>query len=175
MASEGLWEENIQTAIQQYERQFAQGITDNPMALEIASNMLINLKGFAKSFIPGTTNSAAEDEGAISIFLGGLLGGLFGARGGMIENKQIREVAKEEAGRYSNLFDKLGPQAFAHLVENIKSILKKGDSIEVEIEGKKVTVPAFERKTDENGKEFFAVDEDAILNKTVNELANSNY
>lgn len=145
------------------------------MALEVASNMLINLKGFAKSFILGTTNSAAEDEGAISIFLGGLLGSLFGARGGMIENKQLRKAAGEEAGRYSNLFDKLGPQAFAHLIENKKSILKKGDSTEVEIEGKKVTVPTFERKTDENGKEFFAVDEDSVLNKTVNELANSNY
>jgi len=145
------------------------------MALEVASNMLINLKGFAKSFIPGTTNSAAEDEGAISIFLGGLLGSLFGARGGMTENKQLRKVAADEASRYSNLFEKLGPQAFAHLIENKKSILKKGDSTEVEVEGKKITVPTFERKTDENGREFFAVDEDAILNKTVNELANSNY
>jgi hypothetical protein len=153
-ASEGLWEENIQTAIQQYEGQFARNITDDPMAQEIAENMLVNMKGFAKSFIPGTTNSAAEDEGAVSIFLGGLIGGIFGARAGLMEKNEVDAIIKTEKKRFDHIFNTLAPSAFKQLMENKKAILKVVGTQEIEIEGKKVTVPVYERTKDKNGREF---------------------
>jgi hypothetical protein len=75
--SEGLWEENVQTAIERYETDFAKGVTDEENLSSISKEMITNAKGFIKFLNPLQTTKAhsAEDEGATSILLGGLIGG----------------------------------------------------------------------------------------------------
>lgn len=86
LASEGLWEENVQTAIQQYESEFTQGLIEEDFLGGVAANMLNNAKGFAKAFTPfAAAGKTKEDEGAMAIFLGGLLGGLGSVRGNRAE------------------------------------------------------------------------------------------
>lgn len=77
VASEGLWEENVQTAIENYETDYAKAVTDEKALAGIGKNMFTNLKGFVNFLNPLATNApgSEEDNGATSIFLGGLLGG----------------------------------------------------------------------------------------------------
>ena len=88
-ASEGLWEENFQTSIQQYEARLARGeAMDDGIIESYVSNLLNNAWGFTK-FVASAVGLADapkaftnQDQGATAIFLGGLLGGPLSMRGG---------------------------------------------------------------------------------------------
>lgn len=173
IVSEGLWEENVQFAIQNYERNFAKGYTDASMLEGVASNMVSNLKGFAKSFLPGFKTDAVEDEAATSIFLGSVIGSMFGGGSAIMEAKQNREYAKIEEGRYKNLFDQLGPAAANLFVEDRKALLKKSGSQKVKVGDQEVEVPQYETYTDADGNVRFKFDQDALNKKVTNELTNA--
>ena len=175
IASEGFWEENIQTSVQQYERALAAGLEDKGLAGGIANHMLDNAKGFGKSFLNMDTTKN-QDEGALSIFLGGLIGGVFSGIGGARENMMIDKMITQEEGYYSQLFGKgqLGDVATKLLVEDLTSVLKTNGTRKVQIEeGKEVEIPNFETYTDENNVERIKLDESTLHRKTVNEVANS--
>ena len=82
-ASEGLWEENIQTAISEYEKAFATGNTKKRDS--ITNNYMKGISGFLKA-IPdivsfnslGTSAEAGsyEDQAATAVLLGGIMGGV---------------------------------------------------------------------------------------------------
>lgn len=176
IASEGLWEENIQTSIQQYERRFAQDLTDHNMAAEVGLNMAHNIKGFAKSFLPGTTTTKMEDEGAVSIFIGGLLGGLSGVGRGMADKQAMSSAIKGEQARYDNLFKTIGPAAANFFIEDVKSTLKKNGTVKIPgPDGTEIEVDNFETFTDENGEVQFRRDPEAMLRRSVNDLNNTKH
>jgi len=96
IASEGLWEENFQNAVQRYERRMSEGWVGD-RAGEYTYGMLLGLKGTAKAFIPGLPAPEAgtdEDEAAASIALGGLIGGGMGIGSTILENKNLSKVIK---------------------------------------------------------------------------------
>lgn len=94
IASEGLWEENVQTAIEKYETDYAKGILDENTLAGVGKNLYTNLKGFMKFLSPFHTTKAhsQEDEGATSILLGALIGAPMSINS---EYRQIQADAKE--------------------------------------------------------------------------------
>lgn len=139
--------------------------------------MVTNMKGFAKSFIPGLETSEMEDEGAVSIFLGGLIGTAFGASGTARENRQLRKVMTEEQDRKSKLFgpDGVGAVAANLFVDDVKSVYKKDGTTTVKVGEKEIEIPKFVTETLANGQTRLAKDPEALLNKTINELHNSQH
>lgn len=145
-ASEGLWEENIQSAIQRYEKSWALGEDNRFAANAIADGMLTNLKGFAKSFIPdGKKLNDDEMEGAVAIALGGLIGMGAGAVAGLREAKQYNKLIETEQNRYTKLRAEYGDSAEKMFVANVGSIYEsrgrkkvkttneKGEETEIEV------------------------------------------
>ncbi len=77
IAAEGLWEENVQLGISNYEERLAKGLDNRPRLLAIASNMVDNL---------------ITDEGQKSIVLGSVIG-IIGGFGGAV--KETNEETKK--------------------------------------------------------------------------------
>lgn len=173
VVSEGLWEENIQSAIQNYEKQLAYNDTDKNAVYGIASNMVTNLKGFAKSFIPGMTTTPEDTEAAASILLGGILGGFSGAFGGFTEAAKMEKLSKDKESRYKNLFEVDGKTAVNTFVENASSLFKNKGTKKITVQDQEVEVPDYEIFTDADGNVRLKHDEQAVLRKTINELYNS--
>lgn len=105
MMTEGLWEENIQASIQQYEQRLSTGEIDpesTSIAEQYAYGLLNNAWGFAR-FIPdlltfgaaGTSAAAGslQDEGATSVFLGSALGGGMSTYAAVKENQALKKYA----------------------------------------------------------------------------------
>lgn len=141
MLSEGLWEENIQSSIQQYEQRLSSGELDpnsTSIAEQYAYGLFNNAWGFAR-FIPdlltfgaaGTSAKAGslQDEGATSVFLGSALGGGMSTYAAVKENQSLKKYAANvetswgKLMTYKELTDK-------HLVDNINSIYKSFGTIE---------------------------------------------
>ena len=173
VASEGLWEENIQTAIQQYERAAGTNLKYNKdMVGEIAMNYANGLKGFVKSFLPGFSTDAMEDESAISIMLGGLIGGGMGARSAYVENNSAKTAISKEKTRYDRLFNELGPAAGNLFIDNVGSIYTRNGTKKVAIKNEKgedieIDSPNF---VFENGE--LQKNPQAITNLVTNQLRN---
>ncbi len=143
------------------------------MLESIAYNMAKNAKGFAKGML-GMDTDAMEDEGGVSILLGSLIGGGMGIGFTHMENQQLKKAAIEEESRYKKLFDDIGPAAANLLIDDIKSRYKqKGVKKIKDKDGNEVTVPDYETYTDENGVERLKDDPEALLRKSLAELANS--
>lgn len=171
VASEGLWEENVQTSIQQYERMAARYGQDQPEYIsEIGKNMAQNTMGFVKSFLPGD-ESPEEIEGAVSIFLGGLIGGGMGVLSHGREKKEYQRIREFEEGRYSDLFEKIGPAAAALFRENVTSVYEKNGKKMVKVgEGDNAQeIEINDYKFDENGKPVLS--SEALLRMTLNQLS----
>jgi len=103
LASEGLWEENIQTSIQQYETRRAKGLAEDDAFSGPIFQALRNGMSFAKTL--GTLGLLApepgseEDEAGSAIALGGLIGGGMSLFSTYLENSQLDAIekgAKEE-------------------------------------------------------------------------------
>lgn len=98
--SEGLWEENIQTSVAQYEERLAKGGTDQNALTGPLNNLMRNAWSFAKTI--GTLGMAApqagseEDQAGSAIFLGALLGGGMSLYSTYAEHKAKKEQLKEE-------------------------------------------------------------------------------
>lgn len=102
--SEGFWEENVQTAMSQYERELATGMTeDDGFIAGTVYNMGNNAKGFAKAFTVGTKAGSKEDEGATAIFLGALLGAFGSARGAMAEKASTNKAVAEATSNFERI------------------------------------------------------------------------
>ena len=89
MVSEGLWEEGMQHALQTYNERiedYNQGFDD--YALGIANELLDNLE---------TT------EGQKNIFLGAMIGGIFGGFGSVRQSRKYIESISEEEQNYEHL------------------------------------------------------------------------
>jgi len=168
VASEGFWEENIQTSLQQWERNAAiSGNNGDARSKEIALNMANNIGGFAKSFLPGA-ETPEEIEGATSIFLGGLIGAGAAARGYVQEKKSLESLKTKELERYNNLFNVEGKAAVGIMADNVNSIYKSNGKKIVSQDGKDVEVEDF--VLDANNQPI--IDEEAVHKMTVNQLRN---
>lgn len=169
-ASEGLWEENVQTSIQQYEKMLAKGRLkdEDNYFREVAYGMFDNLSGFGKSFIPGAELTEEEIEGGTAIGLGGIIGMGFGARSAINEKKVFKNVLEFESKRYNDLLTgDIGKSALNLFSENKNSIFKidkKNPTKEIEVDGKKVSIDNYELDADGNP----IVDSDAVRNMTIN-------
>lgn len=176
--SEGLWEENVQSAIQRYEKAVALGETDKDAISEIANGMLVNLKGFAKSFIPGTDPLNPEElEGATSIALGGLIGLGSGAVSGFKEAKKYNTTIGKEESRYSKLFDEYGAAAESLFVDNVASIYYKDGTTKVKVPKEdgtetEIEVPVYATETDKDGNVTLKKDINGIVKGVFNQLRN---
>lgn len=138
----------------------------------VASNMLSNLKGFAKSFMPGVKTDKEENEAAMSIFLGSVIGGMFGVGSGINEYTTDKAIATEEEARYKHLFGDGGKAALNLFVENKGSLHTKTGTQKVKIaEDQEVEVPVYE--TDDKGNLKF--NQKALVNKTINDLRDSKF
>lgn len=171
VATEGFWEENVQTSIQQYERAAATyGHRDPDYIGAIGKNMAHNTMGFFNSFLPGD-ESPDEIEGAVSIFLGGLIGGGMAVFSHAQEKAQYEKLRKFEEGRYADLFEKLGPAAAALFRENVTSIYEKNGKKMIKVgEGENAQeIEINDYKLDENGK--LVISPEALMRLTINQLA----
>lgn len=111
-AVEGIWEENIQTAISQYEKRLAEGTTYyKDMLPDLIYGVFNNIAGYAKllpetlgfnaNLIPGSE----QDEGAASILLGSLLGGGMSMVGEYRNTAQLAEYVKGHETSWKELLD----------------------------------------------------------------------
>lgn len=119
-AMEGLYEENFQTSLQQYEKRKALNGGDEEGLLDtlgnVVSNMAKNANAFTKGVFGGYQSlSDDEKEGADSILLGAVIGMGMGAGGQVLENRKNKayltdyKKAYQEFGNYQHsLFNMLG-------------------------------------------------------------------
>lgn len=171
-ASEGLWEENAQTSVQQYERALAKGFTDKGMLGEVTDNLWSNMKGFVKSVLPGQYDiTPDEDEGAVAIALGGILGGAFGFMSHRMETKNIEELVKNENETYKTFVKDVLPAASSVLKTNVTSILKANGTVKIKDGDKEIEVPNYE--IDENGN--WIIDDEATRALVTNSLQNQDF
>lgn len=117
---EGLYEENFQTALQQYEKRKALTGGDEEGLLDtlgnVASIMSKNAGAFAKGAFGGYQSLTQEEkEGADSILLGAVIGMGMGAGGNVLENRSTKKAlidyqkTYQEYGQYQHgLFNMLG-------------------------------------------------------------------
>src|SRR5690606_16772111 len=125
-------EENAQTSVQQYERALAKGFTDKSMLGEVTDNLWSNMKGFVKSVVPGQYDlTADEEEGAVSIALGGILGGAFGLMSHRMETKNMEALVKNENESYKKFVKDVLPAAATVLRMNVTSVLKANGTTKV--------------------------------------------
>lgn len=141
MMSEGMWEENIQAAIQQYEQRLASGELDpesTSILREYGYGLFNNAWGFLRAIpdiatfgLLGTSAAAGtlQDEGATAVFLGGILGGGMSTYAAHAENQALQEYAGKLETEWGKLLDwkKLTDK---HFVDNINTIYKEFDPIE---------------------------------------------
>lgn len=164
--TEGLWEENVQTSLQQYERMAAKyGDENKPYVTEIAKNMANNTVGFVKSFLPGD-ESPDEIEGAVSIFLGGLIGGGMGAYSYAKDKARYKDTVKQEEDRYNTLFKEIAPAAAGLFRENVTSVYTKDGKKTIKVGETDTEVNNY--KFDDNGRPI--LDPKALHNMTINQL-----
>lgn len=168
IASEGFWEENAQTSVQQAERYLANyANTDKSWEELSGSNFVDNIQGFFKSFLPFVDESPEEIEGATSIFLGALVGGSVAATGTSYQNKQKQKAIGQEKTRYDALVTgEIGKAATNLMVQNVGSIHQNNGKKTIDVDGKPVEVTSYE--LDENGKA--KLDPKAIKNLYINGL-----
>lgn len=166
--SEGIWEENAQTSIQQYERMAAKsGNYDLDYTTEVGTNMGKNVLGFAKGLV-GMDSTPDEVEGAVSIFLGGLIGAGMGAYGTARENRQRKNIIESEEKRYAKLFDESAPAALGIMTDNVASTFKVKGKRNIKQGDKDVEIRDFDLDANGNAIE----DPEAILKLTLNQLKN---
>lgn len=127
IAVEGFYEENFQTALQQYEKNKLLSSDDEGFADTILGT--INLMGKnASAFFKGATGgyqalSQDEKEGADSILLGGLIGIGMGAGGQVIQNKKDRTYFKDYKQQYIE-YGKYQHGLFTMLADDKRNLLK---------------------------------------------------
>jgi hypothetical protein len=154
MLVEGFYEENFQTGVQQYEKDH---IFNSPSFFETVTgtvdNMFNNVAALGKGLI-GADVTPKEKEGAISIILGGIIGGGMGKISQMSYNKEL----KGSIDTWSKALAELkNPQhAIMTVYGNNKQQLYKKREITKE-DGTKDIVFA-----DENGN--FEIDKDVLFN-----------
>jgi len=119
-AMEGLYEENFQTSLQQYEKRKALGGSDDEGLLDtlggVISNMTKNANAFARGAFGGYQSLTDEEkEGADSILLGAVIGMGMGTIGNIRQNKSNKDYltgykqAYQDYGKYQHgLFNMLG-------------------------------------------------------------------
>lgn len=115
IASEGLWEENIQLAISNYATDLAEGRDSN-----LASEYLRNF---------------TTDEGLKSMVLGGLIGGPMAGRRSYLDTQEdLKAIATGEREDFRTKNQKVIDDAQTKLQENIKSPLRQKGTREEEFE-----------------------------------------
>jgi hypothetical protein len=170
--SEGFWEENIQTSMQQYEKNLAKGRLDDEDDYidQIISNMGSNILGFAKSFVPGAELTADEIEGSVAIGLGATIGGLSGVYGAMLDKKQEKGMRTEELARRADLFggsfSKAAHVAFRENANSINKISKAEPTKTIKLGDQDHEITNYE--LDEDGNTI--VDPEAVTQVTTNQL-----
>lgn len=175
LLTEGLFEENIQGAIQHYERMYATDPLNTPdMAESIASTMWTGVKGFVKSFTPMET-SKLEDEQALAIALGGILGGGMGVISGIKETSNINKVKEEALSDYKKFFDEIAPAANKMFTEGVGNIYKKDGTYKTTVtksDGttQEITIPKYLTTTDKDGNIQLVMDEKALASIVMNML-----
>ena len=106
-------------------------------------------------------------EGSVAIGLGGLIGGGFGVIGATRDRKAFMAAKDYETKRYEELFTGDTGKVASLLFSDNKNYIYKLDKTnpyrEIEVDGKKVSVPNFE--LDQNNNPI--IDEQAITNLTV--------
>lgn len=124
-----------------------------------------NILGFAKGLV-GAEDTPEEIEGAVSIFLGGLIGAGMGAASARRERAQARKIKASEELRYADLFDKIGPAALGLFHNGSKSLYKVKGTKTLDLGGSKFDIN--EHELDADGNAVF--DPSALVNLTVNSL-----
>lgn len=154
MAVEGFYEENFQTAIQQYEKDH---IFDSPDFIDTVQgtvdNMFSNVRSLGKGLL-GMDVTQKEKEGGISIILGAIIGGGMGKVSQIQENKEMKGAIDSWS---KALTDLKNPQhaIMAAYGNNKKQLYKKREITKED--GTKDFV-----YTDQNGN--FEVDQDVLFN-----------
>jgi hypothetical protein len=99
-ASEGLWEENIQTSVSQYERRRATTPPDYDAFTGPLVNMANNAWGFAKTVgsfnMAGVEVGSDQDEGGAAIGLGMAIGGGMSLVSTYTERQQTEKLADQQ-------------------------------------------------------------------------------
>lgn len=169
VVSEGLWEENVQQGIQNYQREVANNtLKDKDFVSSVGMNMALNVKGFVKSFMPGVTTDALENEGAVAVFLGGLIGAGAAARGHYVESKTKQKAIDEYTKKYGDLFTgEIGKTALNLFQDSVSSIYKQNGKKKVKEGDKEIEVRDFDLKDGQ-----LQTDPEALTNITLGQLRN---
>lgn len=167
IGSEGFWEENIQTSIQQYEHMAAvSGRYDNNYLTEVGGNAAKGIKSFFKGIV-GWDDTPEETEQAVSIFLGGLIGAGMGAYSNVRERKDRQALIGTEQERYKKILE-AGDIATKLMGENISSIYKVKGKKMIKEGDKDVEIRDFELDAEGNP----IIDDDKLLKLVTNQLSN---
>lgn len=176
LASEGLWEENIQTAIERYEKRFANRETDAGWLSGVASEGWTNIRGFLKTISPFHDAPAAgspEDEGATAIALGALIGAPMSAYAEFGEYTTERDELKtiqswwDQSLKYTGM----GLKAFA---DDVKALYKEfsKEVIDKDADGNEIKKIV---KTYLNAQNRTEVDPNKMANFMMRLLANKKF
>lgn len=143
LVTEGLWEENIQASIQQYEQRLAKGELDpksTTILEEYGHGLFNNAWGFIRA-IPdiltfgalGTSAKAGslQDEGATAVLLGGILGSGMSTVAAAAETRALQDYAGKVQSAWEDLLTYKGITD-KHFVDNVNTIYKNFGTIEKE-------------------------------------------
>jgi len=136
MLSEGFWEENSQSAIQEYEERWARGHADQEIIFEATHNMLNNAKNFVYTLSPfhqGARPGSPEDEAGSAIFLGALLGGGSSLYGAYREKAAEKLLDKNITDQWNSL-KKLNETTKNLFVQNVAAPFKQEQSEELKLQ-----------------------------------------
>jgi len=108
IASEGLWEENIQSAVQSWEKRVASG---NAKEYGSVSGPLVQAGKNAANFVKAMTTlggyaapaGSAEDEAASAIMLGGMIGGGMGLMKTRWDNEKLKTNVNQFEKQWNTL------------------------------------------------------------------------
>lgn len=136
---------------------------------QVVDNMYANIKGLVGSFLPNNPQSANEQEAAISIFLGGLLGAGFGLMSHRQERLDYEKLVANENEAYKKFFTDIIPAADKVLNNNAKAVYKTNGTKTVKIGDQDVEVPNYVMDKDNNP----VIDVDKLHNLVFNSFADA--
>jgi len=146
VASEGLWEENIQSAMQEFEHLLVEDERDEADRISSYIELMAEgAEGFKKFLLPGQTTKAGSymDEAATGVFLGSVIGGGMGTYSALRKAYDLSSRAADEKVRWESVINNVD-KSKKLFVDNITELLETYGEEEVEgPDGQKTTIKKY--------------------------------
>jgi len=124
IASEGLWEEGIQNAIQQYEKRATEA--SDYYNNGVLDTLALGDTNYLKEYVRGYTTDEGITSMTLGAIIGGLMGGAFTYKGLQDEKKQIKAIEDHWNDHIENVLNKNDEAFKSNIVNAINK--KTGDT-----------------------------------------------